>query len=225
MKTIQLALVLAAVSSPWMASAQSSSSSSAPADAGANPAGQVRESREPKQIDPEAAVARGFYIEAKLNGGYMISDASVSASAAGTVAPQAAGQSEKLGGGFGMQLNVGYDITDHVALELVGGQLFASGRRNDVVRDVGIAYGGLAARVGIDLTERLDLVLSAGAAYAGARNGVEKADTGIAILGAAGIEYYVHVRHFSVGLMVSAIAPVDPSRVFIGLSPQIKYTF
>ncbi|MBC7792540.1 MAG: adventurous gliding motility protein CglE [Clostridia bacterium] len=223
MKTIQLALVLSAISLPVIANAQSSTTGATP-PTNESPS-TVREAREPRQIDPEAAVVRGFYIEAKVNGGYMITDANVSSRAAGTVAPQAAGQSEKLGGAAGMQLNVGYDITDHVAFELLGGQLFATGRRNDVVRDVGIAYGGIGARVGLDLTDRLDLILSVGAAYAGARNGVEKADTGLAILGGAGIEYYVHVRHFSVGLQISAIAPVDPSRVFVGLSPQIKYTF
>jgi opacity protein-like surface antigen len=180
--------------------------------------------REPKQAAPLASVVRGFYIEAKGTGGYTVSDQKIPGSLAGSY-PQAAGKSEKLGSTAGLQLNVGYDLTDNVALQVVGGELFASGRRSDVARDLSVAYGGLQARVAFDLTDRLDLLASAGVAYASQSNQVEKAQTGAAILGGIGFEYYVHVRHFSVGLELSAIAPTSPSRVFVGLSPQIKYTF
>ncbi len=213
MKTTALALAFVALTS-GVASAQSTPPT-------------VQQSREPRQVDPIASVVRGFYIEAKATGGYTLSDTTLEAPTVGpgTPYPLLAGQKEKLGGTAGLQLNIGYDLTDHVALQLVAGNLFASGRRSDYVRDLSVAYGGLQGRVAVDLTDRLDLLLSAGVAYASADNKVEKAEKGAALLGGIGLEYYVHVRHFSVGLELSALAPLSPSRVFLGLSPMIKYTF
>lgn len=211
-------LALAAVAlTPWVAQAQTATGSSA---------GSVQ-AREPRQADPIASVVRGFYIEAKATGGYTLSDQKLEAPLVGpgTPYPQAAGQSEKLGGTAGLQLNIGYDLTDNIALQAVVGEMFVSGRRSDIVRDLAVAYGGLQARVAIDLTDRLDLLLSGGVAYASQSNQVEKAEKGAAVLGGVGLEYYVHVRHFSVGLELSALAPLSPTRVFIGLSPTIKYTF
>lgn len=216
MKTTSLALLIAALALPVTANAQTTTEpTSDPASV---------QAREPKQAKPIASVVRGFYIEAKVTGGYTVADQKVPQSLASSY-PSAAGQKEKLGGTAGLQLNVGYDLSDNIALQLVGGELFASGRRSDVVRDLSIAYGGVQARVAFDLTDRLDLLASAGVAYASQNNQVEKAETGAAILGGIGFEYYVHVRHFSVGLELSALAPMSPSRVFVGLSPQIKYTF
>ena len=40
-----------------------------------------------------------------------------------------------------------------------------------------------------------------------------------------GFEYFVHVRHFSVGADVTAFATTVPHRVFVGLVPRMKYTF
>jgi len=186
----------------------------------------VKTSREPKQAAPLASVVRCFYIEAKGTGGYTVVDQKIpNTPSLAASYPQAVGQKEKLGGTAGLQLNVGYDLSDNIALQLVGGELFASGRRSDVARDLSLAYGGIQARVAFDLTDRLDVLASAGVAYGSQNNQVEKADKGAGILGGIGLEYYVHVRHFSVGLELSAIAPTSPSRVFIGLSPQIKYTF
>ena len=219
MKTTPLVLMLAAFGVSTAAFAQSDPPS--PTIDG----GEVT-AREPRQAAPIASVVRGFYIEAKGTGGYTVSDQKVPNTPSLAAAyPQAVGQKEKLGSIAGLQLNIGYDLTHNVALQVVGGNLFATGRRTDVVRDLSIAYGGVQARVAFDLTDRLNLLASAGVAYASQNNRVEPADKGAAILGGIGIEYYVHVRHFSVGLELSALAPTSPSRVFVGLSPQIKYTF
>ncbi len=185
------------------------------------------QSREPRQQEPIASVVRGFYIEAKATGGYTLADQNLEAPVVGpgTPYPTLAGASERLGGVAGLQLNIGYDLTEHVALQAVVGNMFASGRRADYVRDLSIAYGGLQARLAFDLTDRLDLLASVGVAYASQDNQVEASEKGAAVLGGIGFEYYVHVRHFSVGLELSALAPLSPSRVFLGLSPMIKYTF
>ncbi|MEZ0311221.1 MAG: adventurous gliding motility protein CglE [Myxococcota bacterium] len=216
MKTTTLLALAFATLSPWVASAQTTTGS----------AGAVQ-TREPRQQQPIASVVRGFYIEAKATGGYTLADQTLEAPAVGpgTPYPTLSGASEELGGVAGLQLNVGYDLTEHVAVQAVVGNMFASGRRADYVRDLSIAYGGLQARLAFDLTDRLDLLASAGVAYASASNQVEAAEKGAAVLGGIGFEYYVHVRHFSVGMEVTAFAPLSPSRVFLGLSPMIKYTF
>jgi opacity protein-like surface antigen len=216
MKTSFVAIAFL-VLAPLAAQAQSSSGSASSA-VGA---------REPRQVQPIASVVRGFYMEAKATGGYTIADQKLEAPLVGpgTTFPNAAGQSEKLGGTAGLQLNIGYDLTDNVAVQAVVGELFASGRRPDVVRDLSVAYGGVQARIAFDLTDRLDLIASGGVAYASQSNQVEKAEKGAAVLGGVGLEYSVHVGHFSVGLELSALAQLSPSRVFVGLSPMIKYTF
>jgi opacity protein-like surface antigen len=217
MKTTSFALIVAAFASPLAAFAQSSAPPTTEATVTA---------REPKQAAPLASIVRGFYIEAKGTGGYTVSDQKVPTTPSLAASyPQAVGKDEKLGSTAGLQLNIGYDLTNNIALQALAGQLFATGTRTDVVRDLSIVYGGVQARVAINLTDRLNLLTSAGVAYASQNNMVEKAQKGAALLGGLGIEYYVHVRHFSVGLEVSALAPTSPTRVFVGLSPQIKYTF
>jgi opacity protein-like surface antigen len=210
------ALALASLLAPGLALAQSGGPTTNP---------QVQ-ARQPRQVEQISSIERGLYIEAKATGGYTVSDQKISQEAAVNSAfPGAAGTSEQLGGTAGLQLNVGYDLTNNIAVQAVLGELFASGRRSDVVRDIAVGYGGLQGRVAIDLTERLDVLFSGGVAFASQSNQVEKAQTGAAVLGGVGIEYYVHVRHFSVGLELSALAPLSPTRVFVGLSPMIKYTF
>lgn len=210
------ALALTSLLVPGLALAQSG---------GAGPNPQVQ-ARQPRQVEQIASVERGFYIEAKATGGYTVSDQKISQEAAVNSAfPQTAGQSEQLGGTAGLQLNVGYDLTNNVAMQVVLGELFASGRRSDVVRDLAVAYGGVQGRVALDMTERFKVLFSGGVAYASQSNLVEKHTGGAAVLGGVGFEYYVHVRHFSVGLELSGFAPLSPTRVFVGLSPMIKYTF
>ena len=37
----------------------------------------------------------------------------------------------------------------------------------------------------------------------------------------AGIEYYVHVRHFSVGIELTTITQLEPLRSFVGINPSM----
>ena len=133
---------------------------------------------------------------------------------------------EPLGPGTTVQLALGYDLNDILAVEASGGAILVSSTSaKEPVRDLGLAFGGLSVRGAYGLSDRLHFTGSAGAAYVQADNQVEKATTGVAITAGLGVEYYVHVRHFSVGIDLSAFIPTSPMRVFIGVSPHIKYTF
>ena len=144
---------------------------------------------------------------------------------AGPAYPTLNGQGECLSTASGVDLSLGYDVTDNVGIHVTGGVLAAVGCRNDRVRALGIAYGGLGARFRLALSERLHVAISPQIAYARTDNGVEKAKTGALIGIAGGIEYYVHVRHFSIGAELALLAPLSPTRVVLGLQPHVRYTF
>ncbi len=201
-----------------LAAAQASGSAvSAPAEEAAAAA--------PEAVDPGMlAVVRGFYMEGRVGGGYMLKNAELADLAAYPNAKEH-DKTEALGAGALVHLAIGYDITDAFAIQLLGGTTQVSTTRSDYVRDVSFAFAGLGARGAIDLSDRLDLLLSGGVAYVSADNQVETAKTGIAVLGGVGVEYYVHVRHFSVGVELQVFAPLSPTRVFVSVAPQIKYTF
>ena len=67
--------------------------------------------------------------------------------------------------------------------------------------------------------------MSGAATFVQADNGVDDAESGAGVLVGTGLEYYVHVRHFSVGIDLTALAPLSPTRVFVALTPRLKYTF
>jgi hypothetical protein len=120
---------------------------------------------------------------------------------------------------------VGYDITDMIAVQIFGGGVLADTRRRDVVRDLALAYIGLGARFSLGLTDRLSYTAQAGAMFISADNAVEAAEQGFGLQFSTGVEYFVHLRHFSVGLEVTATLPVQPVRLFLALAPSFKYTF
>jgi hypothetical protein len=136
------------------------------------------------------------------------------------------GKDEGYGRGSMLQFELGYDINPTLAVELLGGQSLVSGTRSDRVRDLSVSYGGLGVRLAPSLKgERLRFVVMAGVGYASANDTVEKAEAGAAAFANVGIEYYVHVRHFSVGIDASVMAPLAPMRLFVAVGPQLKYSF
>ncbi len=216
-----VALTLVVVGAAGPARAQSAGTKvvkAAPADAGPGTPGAAQTPSAPPA--PLEAIVRGFFIGARFVGGTMVKSDKIPATSA--LVP---GQPEKFGTGTMLQLEMGYDITSALAIELVGGSSFVQGTRGDWVRDLNVVFGGAAVRVAPAITDRLRVVVAAGAGYASADNTVEKPQQGAAAFGSLGLEYYVHVRHFSLGLDVSALAPLKPMRVFVGLGPQVKYTF
>jgi len=166
---------------------------------------------EPKKLE---AVVHGLYIETRFGGGAMLLGRKLEGPLEGA---------ESLGGGVLMQLGAGYDVTSVVALQFIGGSTLVSGKKR--LRDLALYYGGVGARVSMALDERLNVVVLAGGAMARVDDAVEPAKTSPAVLATLGIEYYVHVRHFSIGLDASVLAPIGPMRLFLGLGPQLKYTF
>ncbi|MEM6531885.1 MAG: adventurous gliding motility protein CglE [Myxococcota bacterium] len=168
------------------------------------------------------SIVRGFYIEARVGGGSAVTSGDIPED---PNFPLLNGQSENLGAGAQMGFHVGYDINDLLAVELVTGAAFVSGRRTDRVRDVGMFYGGPGVRLGFELERRLNFTVAGAATFVRADNGVDSPDSGPGVLIGTGLEYFVHVRHFSIGLDLSVLAPFSPARVFVALSPRLKYTF
>ncbi|MEM6733267.1 MAG: adventurous gliding motility protein CglE [Myxococcota bacterium] len=170
------------------------------------------------------SIVRGLYLDARVGGGFGVVSAEIPTPDP-IFSQIQAGETEELGGGAQVGFHLGYDVTEALAIEIVSGGTFISGRRTDRVRDVGLLYGGVGARFSFELERRLNLTVGGAAIFAAADNGVEDTETGVGLLASGGIEYYVHVRHFSVGIDLNAVAPFSPSRVFIGLTPRLKYTF
>lgn len=173
---------------------------------------------------PLAAVVRGFFVGTRFGAGYMVKSATIPKEGA-QIPVVAQGQPEKYGVGTMLQLEVGYDLTPEFALEVIGGTSLIGGTRTDYVRDLGLSFGGVAARLSPVIDDRLHLVIAAGAGFGRADNSIDPVESGAVVFLNAGLEYFVHVRHFSVGLDVSVLAPVSPLRVFVGVGPQVKYTF
>jgi len=222
----QLFVMMAALAfAPAQSVAQETKAEPIAAPAAATPA-----AAEPAtEAQPEAAgakvvaVVRGLFVEGRVGGGYMVKNTELTVDRA---TYPSAPKSEPLGPGSTVQMAVGYDLADFLALQLVGGAFMVSATSSlEPVRDLGMVFGGVGVRGGAGLSDRLHVNGSFAAAGVRADNQVEKAKTGVALLVGAGVEYYVHVRHFSIGLEVSAFVPVSPMRVFVGLAPQIKYTF
>lgn len=174
--------------------------------------------------EPLRAIVHGFYVEGLVGGGYAPVSAKLAASKTYPgITP--ANNSEALGAGAIVQIAAGYEIVPAFALELTGGMSVIAGGRIDRVRDLSLAYGGLAARGAVGLSDRWNLLLGAGIAYVSADDGVEAKAGGAGVLGRVGLEYFFHVRHFSAGASVTVLAPLSPTRLFVALTPHLRYAF
>ncbi|MBN1962114.1 MAG: adventurous gliding motility protein CglE [Deltaproteobacteria bacterium] len=184
----------------------------------------VEQTRPNRATAPLKAVVRGFFIGTRFSMGYMVLRQKIDDVQNWPVLTQ---QKKDEGYGLGtmLQLEVGYDITPLIAIEVLGGASLINGTRKDRVRDLGVMFGGLGLRVAPRINDRFRAVVAAGAGYANADNAVDEAETGAVAFINGGIEYYVHVRHFSIGIDVTILCPVQPMRLFVGLGPQVKYTF
>jgi hypothetical protein len=173
--------------------------------------------------DPDAdEIVRGAFIDVRLGGGYTLGNATLSAS---ETFPGVEGQSEQLGMGSLMLMSLGYDITETISIKAVGGMALLGGGRIDRVRDLMLTFGGAGIGVAIPMTTRFRLRVEAGGVFVSADNAVEPAETGMGVLASFGTEYYVHVRHFSVGVDLMVLAPLAPTRVFAAITPYLKYAF
>lgn len=135
----------------------------------------------------------------------------------------------------GFDLGIGYDFTNHqsldVGIELHGGMLVWSGCQKFRVRSLSTLYGALGPRVGFMLSERLSVAAFVAGGIHQTDNQVQqdipsvRLGQGLLLLGGLGVEYFVHMRHISVGIDALVIAPTNPVRISLGLAPHIRYTF
>ncbi len=188
------------------------------------------------------AIVRGLYVESHAGGGYAtgrpVTDDRFNTGLRGT---EGDGASVMIG------MNFGYDVSDTFSLQLMTSLSLVSSTRRKKIRDLSIGFAGAAARMAFPLSDRLHMTVLAGAGFASVSNAVdpvakpaeglspEELDTfyatsstasgGPAIIGGFGLEYFVHVRHFSVGVQLTTLVPVRPFRIAGHLAPFVKYTF
>ena len=167
-------------------------------------------------------IVRGVYVEMRGGIGYTVLSQKIGTEAA---YPQLQGVAEGLGTGAAIDMALGYEFTDFIAAQLLGGMSLLNGTRSDRVRGVSVVYGGLGLRLQIPLRERVHLIVAPGVTYSKSDNAVDPASTGLGIIASVGFEYYVHVRHFSLGVDLTAVVPTAPVRGYVGVMPHVKYTF
>jgi len=217
-------------------------------------AGQAAKSKGGKDAGKEAAVAapvsleaavRGLFVETRVGGGYM----AVNDKAVPDQYNRSVSGNEQLGAGMLVQFGIGYEINGTFGLQAMAGLTTAASRGGNKVRDLSLGYGGAAVRFAASIGERVDFTVALGGGFGRADSGVTQPAVTVTVTDAAsgatrdvtfaaerpqdgplalanfGIEYFVHVRHFAVGIDLSVMAPVAPLRVFVGLAPHIKYTF
>ena len=186
----------------------------------AAPAAEAQAEAAPVAVE---AVVRGLFVEGRVGGGYMVKNTELVVDR--TRYPEAPAN-EPLGLGTTVQMALGYDLTDAIALQGFGGATLVSAwSAREPVRDLGLVFGGVGVRGAFPMSDRLHVTGAAGIGYVSARNEVESPESGGVACVDLGVEYFVHVRHFSVGLLVSGLVPFSPMRAFIGLAPTLKYTF
>ena len=171
---------------------------------------------------PLEAIVHGFYMEMRTGLGFMLAGAKLPAD---PYFPLLQGSPEELGVGTVVDLSVGYELVDMFALQLVGGMNMVNGRRTDRVRGLNLAYGGVGFRLNFPVAERFLVVAQANLLYTRADTIVDKVQTGLGLDASVGFEYYVHVRHISLGVDITGVVPFAPARVFLALVPHVRYTF
>jgi len=122
-------------------------------------------------------------------------------------------------------VTVGYDINERIAAELITGGTMVSGGRGNWVRDTAYLMMGGGVRLSIPMSDRLNLTAAPAVSYFRLTNQVEPTDSACGAILRGGFEYYAHIRHFSVGAELVLMMPVAPIRLFVAITPTIKYTF
>lgn len=171
---------------------------------------------------PLEDIVHGFFMEMRTGLGYMVAGTKLPSDA---YFPLLAGQPEDLGLGTVVDLALGYEIVDLFALQLVGGMNMVNGTRSDRVRGLNLAYGGIGFRLNFPMAERWTVVASANLLYTRADTVVDKVQTGLGLDASVGFEYYVHVRHISLGADLTGVVPFAPARLFLAVVPHVRYTF
>jgi hypothetical protein len=167
-------------------------------------------------------VVHGGFIEMRAGGGYTVKSSSIPYD---PTFPQLKDASESFGAGTQIDFALGYEVTDDLALQLVGGMAMISGQRQDWVRGLSLGYGGAGVRLSMPLRDRLNLVIAPSFVYCYQSLAVDAATKGAGVMASVGFEYFVHVRHFSLGADINGLVALTPMRAFVGFVPHIRYTF
>jgi hypothetical protein len=165
---------------------------------------------------------RGVSMQAHVGGGYSVLDRKIASS---TTFPQLTGRNELLGAGPAVDVTLGVDLLQWLSLQISGGMTLAGARRADYVHSLAQSYGAVGVRVSLPFRARWNVNLAPAIGYFRQDNEVDPPQSGVGILGQVGVEYFAHVRHFSLGADLAIQAPLAPTRVFIGVLPHVRYTF
>jgi hypothetical protein len=190
--------------------------------------GQAQDAAPPPAEDPRAPkyadVERGFFVGFET-GWLGFQKTPTQDPAKFPYAPADGGASS----GMVIALNVGYDVTQRLALSLfaeaASQQAGASYGAFDVLAaglDARFAFYGKKDRNGWD---RLFLWVHARGGYLVSHPSGLFADTDILLAAGLGVEYYTQLRHFSVGLQVDGIYAVTAAAPGVSVAPFVRYTF
>jgi hypothetical protein len=130
-----------------------------------------------------------------------------------------------LGAGPAGDVVLGIDLLSFLGLQVTGGVTFAGGRRPDYAHSLVQSYVAIGPRFTLPVDARWAVNLAPSFAYFHQDDGIGAAASGAGIVATAGVEYWAHVRHFSVGADLNVQVPLAPTRLFVGILPHVRYTF
>lgn len=191
-------------------------------------AGMAQEAAPAMPTDPRAArfneVERGFFMGFEV--GYL---RLFKTPTADQVKFQTAGTEGGPANGMVVGVNMGYDISPHVALSLFA--LGASERAGPSYGAFDVFVGGADLRVS-PLAIRDSYGVRRLYVYVHGRAGFLMTSpdglfgtNDVYLAGGPGLEYFTHLRHFSVGLAVDLGYVSKASTMGLAITPTIRYTF
>lgn len=178
--------------------------------------------------DPRAPrfreVERGFFVG--FEAGYLtLFKTPTSDRAKFRFAPADGGRSN----GLAVGVNAGYDITERLAFSLFvlgstssAATSYGSFSTYAAGADVRFAFLGRRDAYG---TERLQLYLHARGGYLVTRPEGLLGTSDTYLAGGPGLEYFTHLRHFSVGLAADVAYLLTAKTAGVALTPTVRYTF
>ncbi len=196
-----------------------------PAAAGAQEAAPAlpQDPRAPRFSEVERGLFTGFEV------GYLSLFKSPSAGKYAFAGPASTNDVGGRTDGFAVTALAGYDVTDRIALSLFGSvsnsQASVSYGAFSLVAaggDVRVAL--LGTRDAYDVS-RLYVYLHARAGYLLSFPEGLFTNRDMWLAGGPGLEYFTHLRHFSIGLAVDAVYVVKAQTPGLSVAPTVRYTF
>lgn len=134
-----------------------------------------------------------------------------------------------LGTGSNFHLALGVDFQKNIGIKFVGGGIQlpgeSQGPNKEFVRDFSGSYFGGLLTLSLPIKSRSVFGLHIGGGILKEEHLIEKEISNFMLMGQLRYDYYVHVRHFSIGVGANLLKPSNPSRMFLSVTPNLKYTF